>query len=173
MRRELIGLTGRVLNLNPVSVYSAQPHWRNPGSLQVMIEFGPCCSVLGCYMKKAQRFRWKPGQALSHTLESELAGEDPKRPRETRSSCRITEGGRESPESIASASYVPLRGTYKEARMVDVLCELRERTQFSLSDKQEASLSQVLFFLTCCARKTVPPMTRRDSINSGTHPSSV
>lgn len=60
----------------------------------------------------------------------------------------------------------------KEARILEVLCELREPTQFSPWDKREASL-RFHFYITCCAQHTLPPMTRRDSINSGAHPLSV
>lgn len=44
----------------PKSADSAQPHWRHPGSLQVMIEFGPCCSLLVLFQKapRNQDKRW-------------------------------------------------------------------------------------------------------------------
>lgn len=81
---------------------------------------------------------------------------------------RITGDGRESSEWT---SYVPLRGTHKETRMVEVLCELREGTQFSPWDKQKVSLRFFFFFYLLCLANS--SMTRKDSINSGVHPLSV
>lgn len=60
----------------------------------------------------------------------------------------------ESLDSFAPSPYVPLWGTYEEAKKRDMLWELWEQKQFSPWDKQEASLRPAPFLL-CSANKSI------------------
>lgn len=128
------------------SIDSAQPDWRS-WKVQAW-KFTSCDRVWSMFFASViSKSPKKRGQGLSQTLEFKLSGKTLKDLWKKKShSHRITGDGRESSESIAAASYLPLRGTYKEARTVDVLCELWEPTQFSPWDKQEASLRFLLLF---------------------------